>query len=68
MNVEITAQDFEVRVRAFARHEAQLHEPACGIVDQHQQRTGRTALLEPARRAAINLDQFAIRLALAAGG
>jgi hypothetical protein len=60
VGVKVTLQGFEVRVRALAGYEAQLLEPARRIVDEHQQRTGSTAVLEPTMGAAIDLDQVAV--------
>lgn len=49
----------EVVENRFGLHEAQLHQPARGVVDVHQQRAGRTALLKPRVRTAVDLDQLA---------
>ncbi len=62
VGVEIAAQRGEVRVCALAGNEAQLHQPACSVVDEHQQRAGLAAALEPAVIAAVDLNQFAIAL------
>jgi hypothetical protein len=43
-------------------NEAQLHQLACGVVDEDQQRAGLAALLEPAMIAAVDLDQIAVAL------
>jgi hypothetical protein len=37
----------------------QLHQPARGVVDEHQQRAADITLLEPGVVAAVDLDQFA---------
>lgn len=63
MLVQVAAQGCEVRLRALARHEAQLHQPTCGIVHEHQQGAGLEAVLEPAVFAAVDLHQLAIGLA-----
>ncbi len=62
MVVQIALQCFEVRVRALAGDEAQLHQSARCIVDEHQQRTRSTAALEPAMVTVIDLDQLAVAL------
>ena len=63
VSVEIAAQGLEVRRRALAGHEAQLHEPARRVIDEDQQRAGLAAVLEPAVLTAIDLDQLAVALA-----
>ena len=60
---KISLQRFEVSACALARHEAQLHQAAGGIVDEDQQRATITTVLEPAMFAAIDLDQLAVTLA-----
>jgi hypothetical protein len=37
----------------------QLHQPAGGVVDEHQQRAHRSPVLEPGVVAAIDLDELA---------
>ncbi len=49
----------EIRLCRLGRHEQQLHQPAGRVVDVHQQRTGRCAILEPGVVAAIDLHQLA---------
>ena len=63
MRCEIPVQRFEVGVRALARHEAELHQLAGRIVDEHEQRARLATLLEPAVVAAVDLDQFTEALA-----
>ncbi len=63
MVVKIPVERLEVGVRALARHEAQLHQLAGGVVDEDQQRAGLAALLEPAMVAAVDLDQLTVALA-----
>ena len=60
---ELSVERSEVGVRALGRYEAQLHQLAHCVVDQHQERTRIAALLEPSVVAAIDLDQRAIALA-----
>ena len=43
----------------FRRREMQRHQPASCIVNEHQQRTGRRAVLEPPVITAVDLDQLA---------
>ena len=52
-------QRFEVRARALTWDEAQLHQAACGIVDEDQQRARHTPALEPAMLAAVDLNESA---------
>jgi hypothetical protein len=63
MCLKVALQRFEVRVRAFAPYETQLHEPTRCVVDEDQQCAWLTTLLEPAVVAAIDLNQFAVALA-----
>src|SRR5258708_31978068 len=56
---EIRARRLEVAEGRFARREMQRHQPAGRIVDIHQQRAGRRALLEPRMVTAVDLDQLA---------
>ena len=67
MGVKVTLQGFEVRVRALAGYEAQLHEPARRIVDEPQHRTRSTAVHEQTMVADVDLHQFAVALTLKAG-
>ena len=55
MGLEIALQRFEVGRRTLAWYEAELHQLACGVVDEDQQRAGLAALLEPAVLAAVDL-------------
>ncbi len=48
----------EVVDGGFRVHEAQLHQAAGGIVDVHQQRADRAAILEPMVVRAVDLDQL----------
>ena len=61
--VKVPAQRFEVGLRTLTSHEAQLHEPARGIVDEHQQGAGIGAVLEPAMVRAVDLHKLTIALA-----
>ena len=63
MGLEVTLESLEVGESALGGDKAQLHQPACGIVDKDQERAGWRAVLEPAMRAAIDLDQLAQTLA-----
>src|SRR5229473_2030381 len=56
---EIRARRLEVAEGRFARREMQRHQSAGGVIDIHQQRTGRRALLEPRMVTAVDLDQLA---------
>src|SRR5215208_874202 len=40
-----------------------MHQPAGGVIDEHQQRALRPAILKPPMLAAVNLNQFANALA-----
>jgi hypothetical protein len=59
---QITLQHFEVGVGAFAGHEPQLHQSACSVIDEDQQRAGCATVFEPAMFAAVDLNQLAIAL------
>ena len=67
MVVQIPLLRTEVGIRALAGHEAQLHELACGIIDEDRQRTGLATLLEPAMIAPIDLDELTVALASKSG-
>jgi hypothetical protein len=67
MIVQIPLQRTEVGVRVLAGHEAQLHELACGVIDEDRQRTGIATLLEPAMIAPIDLDDLTVALASKSG-
>ena len=67
MGGQIALQRLEVALGALAQHEPQLHQPADGIVDEHQQRAGFAPVLEPAVLAAVDLDQLAQRVPPGAG-
>ena len=57
----------EIGQGALARHELQEHQPAGRVVDEHEQRHLRAAILEPPMFAAIDLHQFADTVAPVAG-
>ena len=59
MVLKIALKRLEVRRCALAWNEAQLHQPARRIVDEHQQRAGLATVLEPAVLAAVDLHQLA---------
>jgi hypothetical protein len=63
MTLQIVTQRLEIGICALAANKPQLHEPGCSIVDEDQQGTRLTAILEPAMFAAVDLNQFAIVLA-----
>ncbi len=63
MGLKLTVQRLEVRVGALAGYEAQLHQLARRIVDEHQKRACCAALLEPAVIAVVDLDQLTVALA-----
>ena len=67
MGLEIALESLEIGEGALRGHEAQLHEPAGGIVDEDEQRAGLGAVLEPAMLAAVDLDQLAQGLAAQPG-
>ncbi len=60
MTLEIQRQCLEIAEGTFGTHEAQLHQPGSRVVDKYQQRTRRSAILEPAMLRAVDLQQFAI--------
>lgn len=57
--LEIATQRLEVTAGALESHEAQLYQTTCRVVDEHRERAGRTAILEPAMLAAVDLHQLA---------
>jgi hypothetical protein len=59
MRLEVVPGRLEIAEGRLGRGEVQGHQAAGRIVDEHQQRAGRRALLEPAVIAAIDLDQLA---------
>src|ERR687894_782004 len=63
MGLEIALEGLEIGEGALRGHEAQLHQPAGGIIDEDEQRAGVGAILEPALRAAVDLDELAQGLA-----
>src|SRR3954469_8813540 len=46
----------EIRERRLALDELQMHQPAGGVVDEHQQRALRPAILKPPMLAAVDLN------------
>jgi hypothetical protein len=54
--LQIKLERLEVAEGAFRAHEAQLHQLARRIVDEHQQRTRIAAILEPAMLGAIGIS------------
>src|SRR5215210_8149803 len=67
MGLEVAFERLEIGKGAFRGYEAQLHQPAGGIVDEDEQRAGVGAVLEPAVLAAVDLDQLAQGLAAQPG-
>ena len=63
MRLEIALQGLEVGKGTLRGHEAQLHQPAAGIVDEDQQRARLRSILEPAMLAAVDLHELAQGLA-----
>ena len=55
--LQIGAGRPEVIKRRFRGDEPQLHQPACGIVDESQQSARRAAVLEPGVLRAVDLHQ-----------
>src|ERR1041384_7259320 len=53
----------EIRERRLALDKPQMHQPARRIVDKHQQRALRPAILKPPMLAAVDLNQLADALA-----
>ena len=62
MLVQVAVKCLEVGLRALAWYEAQLHQLACRVIDEDQQRAGIGAVFEPPMIAAVHLHQFAVRL------
>ena len=60
MTLQIATQRMEIRFRALAGNEAQLHQLARSIIDKDQQRARICTIFEPTMLAAIDLDQLAI--------
>ena len=58
MCLQIAPGRLEIVEGAFAGDEAQLHQPAGRVINEHQQRAGRTAVLEPVMLTAVDLDQL----------
>ena len=67
MGLEVALQGLEIAEGTLRRHEAQLHQSAGRIVDEHEQGAGIGAILEPAMLAAVDLDQLAQGLAAQPG-
>src|SRR3954452_14032244 len=63
VGLQIAPEHLKIREGALWRHKAQRHQAAGRIVHEHQKRAGWAAVLEPAVRAAIDLDQLAQVLA-----
>ena len=63
MGLEIALESLEIGEGALRGHEAQLHQPAGRIVDEHQQAAWLGTILEPAMLAAVDLHQLAQGLA-----
>src|SRR3954465_6669268 len=53
----------EIRERRLALDELQMHQPAGRVIDEHQQRALRPAILKPPMLAAVDLNQLANALA-----
>lgn len=64
---KVALQRFEVGEGALGGHEAHLHEPARGIVDEDEERAGGCPVLEPAVLGAVDLHELAQALAAQAG-
>ena len=58
VSLEVAARRIEVGEGRFGVHEVQVHDPAGGVVDEHQQCAGRPAVLEPAVLRAVDLHQL----------
>lgn len=56
---QVAARGFKVGERGLGADEMELHQAAGRVIHVNQQRTGRTAFLEPAVIAAVNLYQLA---------
>ena len=65
--LQIGAGRLEIGESRFALDKLQMHQPAGCIVDKHQQRALRPAILEPPMLAAVDLHQFADALAPVTG-
>lgn len=63
VTLEIERQCLEVGEGTLGTHKAQLHQLARRIIDEHQQRARRSAILEPAMLRPVDLHQFAIGFA-----
>ena len=59
MALQIALQSLEIGKRALRWHKAKLHQPAGGIIDEHQKRAGRRPIFEPAMVRTVDLNQFA---------
>src|SRR2546425_9663931 len=57
--LEIPPGGAEVVERGLDLGEGELHEPARGVVDVHEQRAHGPAVLEPGMLGAVDLDEFA---------
>ena len=66
VRLQVAAGCLEVGKARFGGHEAQLHQPAGGVVDEHQQGARWRSLLEPGVITAIDLDELAQAVAAVA--
>jgi hypothetical protein len=53
------AMVLQIALRALGCHKAKLHQPAGGVIDEHQKRAGRRPIFEPAMVRTVDLDQLA---------
>ena len=65
--LEVTPRRIEVGEGRLGLYEVQVHDPAGGVIDEHQQCTGRPAVLEPAVLRAVDLHQLARTIPAIAG-
>ena len=59
MRQDVIPKCLQIRPRRLGRHETQGRQTARRIVDEHDQRATRAAILKPRVRASVDLDQFA---------
>src|SRR3954465_10646580 len=59
MALQVGSRGFEVVKGRLGWHEAQVHETARRVVDEHQERALRAAVLEPPMLGAVDLHEFA---------
>src|SRR4051812_3884786 len=61
--LQISPGRMEIRERRLALDELQMHQPAGRVIDEHQQRALRPAILKPPMLAPVDLNQLADALA-----